>query len=45
MKFELGMRNCELGIPTPPPSALDEGGWTEIQNSKFKIQNPNWAGE
>ena len=35
---ELGMRNWELGMPPPSPFVMD--GWgTEIQNSKFKIQN------
>jgi general secretion pathway protein G len=32
------MRNEELGMPLPSPFVMD--GWgTEIQNSKFKIQN------
>jgi len=36
--MELGMRNEELGMP--PPSPFVTNGWgTEIQNSKFKIQD------
>ena len=39
MKNEFGMRNEELGIPTPPPVEIDAGGWAAflIPNSYFLI--------